>query len=91
MAQRLMQMWKMQEKTMKGGIWSLVFVENHLQEDQNRFSDGRKGQCEAKKVLPGDGLAPVPTLPGFNVQTRPFKAGTQLQLPKLREQLTVLA
>ena len=59
--------------------------------NQNRFSDGRKGQCEAKKVLPGDGLAPVPTLPGFNVQTRPFKAGTQLQLPKLREQLTVLA
>ena len=52
-------------------------MEDHFEAgNQNRFSDGRKGQCEAKKVLPGDGLAPVPTLPGFNVQTRPFKAGT---------------
>ena len=43
---------------------------------------GRVGH-EAKKVLSGaGGLVRVPTLPGFNVQTRGLLKPGQLQLPK---------
>ena len=44
-----------------------------VQGQLNFFTSSSRGASEAKKVPPEFGLAPIPTLPGFDVQTRLLK------------------